>query len=272
MPDLKEELKNIAFAEGADYFGVAPVSRWLHAPEGHRPTDLMPSAKSVSVIGIKIPQGAIESNNQAYAGKRHGIFTYMIYGYNLINDILNKTNGKMYHHLERKGVKTFPLPASTPRNEYRMEGVLSNRHAAVCAGLADMGWNGLALTPQDGPRVRWAPLIIEAELEPDPLYNGPELCDRSVCQVCLDICPVNALPEEEFVEVKIEDKIFRYGKLNKPMCRTGVTGLAKNTAGRLQADIPRTVETVEDWLKIASTDIVWNQMERMASMCGRWRC
>ena len=269
MSDLKEKLRQIALSEGADYFGVAPVSRWTHAPEGHRPTDLLPTAKSVIVIGIKIPQGAIESNNRSYEGKRHGIFTYMIYGYNLINDVLNKATSKMYDYLEEQGINTFPLPASTPRDEYKMEGVMSNRHAAVCAGLADIGWNGLALTPKDGPRVRWAPLILETELPADPLYNGPKLCDRSTCRVCIDICPVSALPEEDFVQIKIEDKTYNYGKLKKPVCRCGVTGLAKNTPGRLQADIPADIPNVEGWLKIASTDIIWNQMERVAAMCGR---
>ncbi len=269
MKDLKAKLKEIALKEGADYFGVAPVSRWANATQGHKPTDLMPNAKSVVVIGIKIPQGAIESNNRSYEGMRHGIFTYMIYGYNLINDILNNTTSKMYDYLEAQGINTFPLPASTPRDEYKMLGVISNRHSAVCAGLADMGWNGLALTPKDGPRVRWAPLILECELEPDPLYNGPKLCDRSKCRVCLDVCPVQALPEEEYVEAHIADKIFRYAKLKKPVCRCGVTGLAKNTPGRLQADIPEEIPNVEGWLKIASTDIMWNQMERVAAMCGR---
>ncbi len=270
MSNLKQILRDMAMEGGADYFGVAPVSRWEHAPEGHKPTDFMPSAKSVVVIGIKIPEGAIESNNRAFNGLRHGIFTYMIYGYNLMNDILNGITSKMSRYLEKEvGVGNFPLPASTPRNEYKMEGVMSNRHAAVCAGLADMGWNGLALTPDNGPRVRWAPLIVEAELEPDPLYNGPKLCYRSQCCVCIDVCPVNALPEEESVQVRIEDKVFNYGKLKKPVCRCGVTGLAENTPGRLQAIIPNDIDKVEGWLKIASTDIIWNQMERVAAMCGR---
>jgi epoxyqueuosine reductase QueG len=267
--DLKQILRDIAIEGGADYFGVAPVSRWEHAPEGHKPTDFMPSAKTVVVLGMKIPKGAIESNNRAYEGMRHGIFSYMIFGYNLINDVFNKLTSKMARYLEKEGVKVFLLPASTPRDEYKMEGVMSNRHAAVCAGLADMGWNGLALTPDNGPRVRWAPFIIDAELEPDPLYSGPKLCDRSQCRVCLDVCPVQALPEEESVQIQIEDKVFTYGKLKKPVCRCGVTGLAKGTPGRLQAEIPNDIESVEGWLKIASKDIVWNQMERVAAMCGR---
>ncbi len=266
---LKEILRQMAIAEGADYFGVAPVSRWQYAPEGHRPTDFLPTAKSVVVMGMKIPQGAIESNNRSYQGLRHGIFTYMIFGYNLINDIFNGMTSKMARFLEKEGVDTFLLPASTPRDEYKMEGVISNRHAAVCAGLADMGWNGLALTPDAGPRVRWAPLILDCELPPDPLYQGEKLCLGESCRKCVAICPVGALPREESVEVRIEDKVFKYAKLTKPVCRCGVTGLAKGTPGRLQADIPRDIPNVEGWLKIASTDIVWNQMERVAAMCGR---
>lgn len=267
--DLKEKLREIALGAGADYFGVASVNRWEHAPIGHRPLDLLPQAKSVIVIGVKIPQGAIESNNRAFEGLRHGIFSYMIFGYNLINDVMNEITGKMSQYLEEQGIDTFLLPASTPRDELQMAGVISNRHAAVCAGLADIGWNGLAMTQEDGPRVRWAPLIVATELEADPLYTGKKVCLGEGCRKCMRACPVAAFSATEAVEVIIEERSFKYSKLNRPLCRCGVTGLAKGTPGRLQADIPPDVNTVEDWLKIASTDIVWNQKERFAAMCGR---
>ena len=76
--NLKNRLREIAFENGADFFGVANVERWKNAPIGHRPTDIFPGAKSVIVLGIKVPQGAIESNLRTYEGRRHGIFTYMV--------------------------------------------------------------------------------------------------------------------------------------------------------------------------------------------------
>lgn len=268
--NLKEELEKIALAQGMDYFGVGPPQRWENAPQGHRPGDFMPSVKSVIVIGIRIPEGAIESNHRAFQGLRHGIFTYMLFGYNKLNELLDYTAIKMSSFLQTEATaSTYLLPASTPRDEYLMMGEMSSRHAAVCAGLAEFGWNGLALTPDAGPRVRWVTLLTDAPLEPDPLYSGTKLCDHTTCSICVNVCPVQALSEDIAVELSIEDQKLAYGKLDRARCRCGVTGLAKGTAGRLQADIPESLNGVEGWLQLAANDDEWNKMERVASMCGR---
>lgn len=269
--NLKNDLKTIAFENHLDFFGVGSVDRWANAPAGRRPMDLMPDARSVIVMGIKIPEGSIESNRRAHEDNlRHGIFTYMLYGYNKLNEVMDKAALKVGGHIQRavRG-QVFFIPSSIPRDEYLMMGVMSNRHSAVAAGLGEFGWNNLVLTPEVGPRVRWVQLITNHEIEPDALYNGSKLCDRSNCRVCIDVCPVAAFSESETVDFDIGGKTFKYGKLNRPLCRTGVTGLADGTAGRLQEVIPEGVSRVEDWLAIAFRDNRWNRMERIASMCGR---
>lgn len=265
---LKEDLRKMALDKGMDYFGVGSVDRWENAPVGHRPNDLLPEAKSVIVMGMRIPQGCIESNDRAYEGLRHGIFTYMLYGYNQINYFLENTALELAEHLETFGLKVFLPPASVGRDEHLMRGVISNRHSAVCAGLADFGWNGLALTPDAGPRVRWVVIVTDAELEADPLYSGAPLCKQ--CKTCVKSCPTQALSELEHVELSIGGRTYSYSKLNRPVCRCGVTGLAADTAGRMQAqNVHETVSTVEDWFNLARSDNKWNRLERIASMCGR---
>ncbi|MGO9316070.1 MAG: hypothetical protein ACLQDI_25450 [Syntrophobacteraceae bacterium] len=270
--NLKDELRDIALRNHLDFFGVGSVDRWANAPAGRRPNDLLPEAKSVVVMGIKIPKGSIESNNRAFeSGLRHGIFTYMLFGYNKLNEAMDRAAMKVGHHLENHaGDEAFLIPSSTPRDEYLMMGTMSNRHSAVCAGLGEFGWNGLVLTPEVGPRVRWVQVVTSCELEPDPLYQGPMLCNRSKCRVCIDICPVKAFSEKEAHELTISGRTYRYSKLNRPRCRCGVTGLAAGTAGRMQAVIPEnSVNKVEDWLAIAAKDDPYNRVERIASMCGR---
>ena len=178
---LRNELKEIAFENQLDFFGIGSVDRWAYAPVGRRPNDLLPEAKSVAVMGIKIPKAAIESNHRAYEdGLKHGIFSYMVFGYNKLNEVMDKTAMKVANHLEKKaGSKALLIPASAPRDEYLMMGMMSNRHSAVCAGLAEFGWNGLALTPEAGPRVRWVQVVTSCELEPDPLYNGPDFATET---------------------------------------------------------------------------------------------
>ena len=264
---ITDELREIAFSKGMYYFGVAPISRWDHAPKGFKPQDLLPSARSVIVIGRQIPKGTVQANNNSYDNKRHGIFSYMLFGYDKVSDFIENALWDMNKYLENIDAETFLIPASVGREEEGMFGMLSNRHAAVAAGLAEFGWNGVALTPDNGPRVRWGSMITNLELEYSPmLYNGKPLCSQ--CGHCIKVCPVNAIDMEE-VSLQIGDKIISYKKLIKPVCRTAQTGLAKGSSGRLQADVEGKVETVYDWLKMVKNDDKWNRRERTAAMCGR---
>ena len=268
--DIKKELREVAFKENdIDFLGIAPVDRFENAPEGHKPTDLLPKAQSVIVLGVKLPLGVIEANHRAYEGLRHCIFTYMLYGYVKINERLDLVALRLVRYIENKyGYKCFPIPSSVPRDEQALMGLMSNRHAAVCAGLAEFGWNGLALRPDVGPRVRWVSIVTEMELPPDPLYSGPRLCDRSTCSICIDICPLNAISRDEKRELKIGNLHFEYGVLNKMRCRCGVSGFTYSTCGRKNQEIPETM-TADEWLGLSKKDNVWNKIERIASMCGR---
>ncbi len=267
-------LRGIARSRYMDYFSIAPAERWDGAPEQHRPRDFLKQCKSVIVMGRKIPEGALASNSLAYdRGERNGILAYMIYGYNKINESLNDVLYEMVYYLEDEEAReVYACPASTPRDEYAMMGVISNRHSAVASGIASFGWNGLAMTWDAGPRVRYCVLLTDIEFDASlytPMQEPDSLCDRSKCAVCIAVCPVDAFPEKDAWEFKIGDKSIRYAKLNRARCRTGVTGLASGSAGRMCAVIPDDVSTVEDWLDIAKYDNRWNRLERVASMCGR---
>ena len=149
---LKQELQELALANGMKYFGVASVDRFANMPEGHRPGDLLPGAKSVLVMGMVIPDGAIKGNLRAFEGLRHAIFSYVVYGYNKINDQLDWAALQAIFHIEKKHKHTaYGIPASKPRDEELFMGAMSNRYAAVCAGLGEFGWSGFVLTPEDGP-------------------------------------------------------------------------------------------------------------------------
>ena len=265
---LKDRLREICFGNDLDFYGVGPVERWLGAPVGHRPTELLSGAKSVIVVGIKIPEGCIRENMAAYRGEHNGILPYMVYGYNMLNDMLEAACAKMAEYLNEQGYKVFLPPASVGRDEYEMMGIISNRHSAVAAGLAEFGMNGLALTPEAGPRVRWSVIITDAKLPPDPLYHGPKLCEE--CYHCAEVCPTQAFNREEKWQFKIGDKDCSYCKLSRYVCRTAQTGLSKGSSGRLQQEVDRRdLKVVDDWRKMVRSDNKWNRLERVAAMCGR---
>ena len=63
--DLAKRVKEAALGFGADVVGIAPADRWdAYVPEGYRPHDLLPGAKSVIVVGVRGPTaGAWRSPN-----------------------------------------------------------------------------------------------------------------------------------------------------------------------------------------------------------------
>ena len=62
----------------------------------------------------------------------------------------------------------------------------SHMAAFVASGLGEYGYHGMVLSPKYGPRERIISIITSAELEPDPLYDGPPLCD--ICMMCAKNC------------------------------------------------------------------------------------
>jgi len=86
--------------------------------------------------------------------------------------------------------------------------------------LGEFGWNNLFLSPEYGPRQRIGSIITDASLVPDPLYNGPPLCDR--CMECVKACGGKALSKELLPPgkdiVRIENKKYTYAKMNRWRC------------------------------------------------------
>lgn len=270
MSSLKDRLKNAALKLGIDYFGVSPADRLRWAPKGHRPEDLLEGVKSVISIGVKVGVGVAEANRLAHSGLRHAIYVYMVFGYSLLNQILNTAALRISRILEAEGYVSMPIPASPPFDPLNLTGVISHRHAAVAAGLGELGWNSLLLTPDSGPRVRLATILTKAELEPDPQYSGKPLCDREACGlVCAKACPLGAIHPEKYVSVRIGEKVYRYALIDKWKCRIGSEGLTSKTLARKPFEVPSKAAS-EAYLEALKSEDVWQKMEKVEGdvYCG----
>lgn len=182
--DLSEEVKRFARSVGADCVGIADAERLKGAPEGRRPRDILPEARSVVVMGLRMLEAVVES----LPGP-----VYMNTGYMTLNAELNRMAYQVAKFIEDRGFRAVPMPATRDYDMKDVRGTFSVIHAAVEAGLGEIGLSGLLLTPGYGPRIRFISVITTMELRPDgPM--GAELCTR--CGLCVENCPTKAIRED----------------------------------------------------------------------------
>ena len=65
-----KEIKKLCRSFGADLVGVASVERFVNAPKGYHPTDVMPTAKSVISLGMVLPKDILEQDIRTYTDIR----------------------------------------------------------------------------------------------------------------------------------------------------------------------------------------------------------
>ena len=246
---LGEEIKKMALEGHLDYVGIASVERLKRLPDSQKPTDILPQARCVISLGIKISKGVIMANQRAYQGLRHAIYTYLWHGYGLLNlHFLDKTALKIVRRLEDEGFIGYPIGAKTVEDLSKPYDFF-HRNVAIAAGLGEMGYHSQLLTPDGGPRVRLASIITSAELEPDPMYEGPRLCDPGECRqkggkrttICQEICPVKAIGDQENVEIEIGGKNFKSAELDQFKCMWGNWGLHQDALAIKPIPMPERV-------------------------------
>lgn len=240
MENLTKEVMKKAVELGADLVGIASVKRFEGAPLRMSPRGLLPEAKSVVVVAIHHPDATIELSGEPTP---HDIDSYAVQS-TAMNPMLDDISFLLARFLEIKGYKALPIAAS---NIWRYRGYkdlevnfapdLAHRYAAVAAGLGEIGWNGLCLTPQFGPRQRFVSIVTDAELTPSPMYDGEALCDK--CMECVNNCPTDAFRKEVkgINEIEIGGKTYKFPDTNKWRC-----AWAENFGISLAYKIPEKVD------------------------------
>ncbi len=96
------------------------------------------------------------------------------------------------------------------------------RLAAFAAGLGEIGWSKMLITPEFGPAVRVGLVLTEMELDPDPLYSGPRLCNR--CMACAKACPGGAISATRGVTVTVAGRALEWGAIDLDACDVAFRG------------------------------------------------
>jgi epoxyqueuosine reductase len=246
LTKLTEKVKEVGRANNLDYVGIAPAELLHGEPERRRPADYLPGAQTVVSLGIRLCQGVQLANKLAYqGGPRHSIYSYLWHGFGLPSlHYLDRTAFLISRLLENEGYIAVPVMATSSFDIQSNLMEFSNLHAAVAAGVGEIGWSGLVMTPEVGPRARFSSVITTAKLKPDSMYDGPKLCNVDSCKelgqgepLCARVCPTNAIGPDS-VEVTIGEKRFAVAKFARFRCMWGSMGLTKDTLGLKDIPIP----------------------------------
>lgn len=220
---LASKVKEYAYDLGADLVGIANIERFDGAPVMMSPKGILPTAKSVIVCAVHHPDACIELGGMP---EPQDIGPYAVQY--VMNDKLDVISFKVARFLDDLGYGAVPIASSNIwryRAYKQLDAVfapdISHIYAAVSAGLSELGWSGLSITPEYGARNRFVSVITDAELQPDPLYNGKKLCD--MCGECIRHCPTDAYRKEVngVKTVKIEDREYKFANKNLWRCAWG---------------------------------------------------
>ncbi len=248
---LTEKVKAEMLNLGMDLVGFAPVSRWEHAPYLLSPPAILPESKTVVVGAIHITDTWTEMGGEPEPQDNSPG------GWQDQNSLLDRVAYKVVRLLNAEGHKAIAVASSNIWRYRQYEGIpslfapdLSHIHAATAAGLAEIGWSGLAITPEFGSRCRFISIVTSADLVPTPMYNGPKLCD--MCMECVRHCPTAALRKELKAphEVKIGGKTYKYANKNIWRC-----------AWAEHFDLDLNSERLKQWDQIGEKEIMQEKME-----------
>jgi epoxyqueuosine reductase len=189
---LDDGLRELAEELGRHFFGVADLlpAREFIQDFGGKAMAEYPRAVS---IGIALLHPIVDQlPNRA---EKAIVIEYRHHAYDVINERLDHAASRISSMLQGEGYRAFPITASKRANDERICAIFSHKLAAHLASLGWIGKSCLLITPQAGPRVRWATILTDAPLRP----AGQEMEERCKdCRECIQVCPVGAFTGRPF--------------------------------------------------------------------------
>ncbi len=267
-----EMVKETALRFGADAVGIGSLDRFDGAPPEMDPRHIAPRAKSIIGMVFRIPRGYLRGCeegthffqypsmgyggiNEIYAPsvlyntarfiENHG-YEGIVYrntgGRSALSDMTGKPGREESPELHREqagGTNSSPnkryLDARPAASGLPAPDVFIHfRLGAYICGLGEIGYSKMFLTPQFGPANRQAFILTDAELESDPIYDGPKLCND--CMACAVACPGQCIDRHERININVAGHGVSWGKLDEWKCFAYYIGAGKATNPFLPRD------------------------------------
>ncbi|NLC56500.1 MAG: 4Fe-4S binding protein [Armatimonadetes bacterium] len=221
-------LKEYARRQGADLVGIAAAERFVALPPERSPLAIFPECRSVIVLGRRILRGALRGVEEG----TNFSSTYGMFGFRWLEDnFLARTTYDVTCILEAEGYEGVPLfgysPEGMPHGRPVAPGkpapnvIVDLDFAAQAAGLGEVGLGNFFLTPEYGPRQRFALILTDAALEPDPV-SEKRLCGD--CGACAAACPFGAINLEQRQTVGVPGHTMEVAAVDYRVCRACPNG------------------------------------------------
>ena len=204
--ELDAQLREVAQSSGVDFFGVADLSV-AHNAILEQGGSVIASFPRAITIGIALLHPIVDQLPQRF--EPAVAMNYKYHAYTLVNQRLDTITSRLSSVVQGMGYRALPVPASQTVDSERLLGAFSHKMAAHLAGLGWIGKSCLLVTPEAGPRVRWASVLTDAVIDD----TGPPIRERcGKCEKCVDICPPHAFTGRAFVATDPRDMRFDAGK------------------------------------------------------------
>ena len=230
-------IKKQAIAAGADSVSIGNIERWEGAPLQMDPKQIMPECKSIIAMAFRVNRGSMRGIEEGtffsnYSAMGYGGITYLYMPMTVIN--LSK-------YIEDQGNEAVPMGHQSDWRAIDNKGYLREKYsrpvapgraapdimvqlriAAYLCGLGEIGFSKMFLSPQFGPRNRVGIIMTDLELEPDPIYDGPQLCNR--CLACVPACPGKCFDPKKTVKVNLAGHDVEWMDLDMDKCSYAFRG------------------------------------------------
>ena len=207
-------VKQYGMDAGASVVGIAAAKDFGLAPEGFKPTDVLPECLSVIVLGATFSPEVLDDTAE-YTASRNAMLTAMT---NMAKQVEKRVKADGYKTKVVSAAGGKWVGGDGCKEQF---GFISLKHAAEIAGLGVIGKNYLLTNPRYGNLLWLSAVLTDAELMPDEKAQF-SMCEN--CNKCVDACPAGALADlAEFGRkgcsrfFVIEDKKF---KIKCFLCRT----------------------------------------------------
>jgi ferredoxin len=201
------------------------------------PRQIMPEARSVIGLVFRVMRGSLRGIEEGtffsnYSSMGYGGITYLYMPIVVVN-IAKMIEDEGYeaipygHQSDWRAIDNvgqmkpnYSRPVAPGRAAPDV--MVHLRLAAFCCGLGEIGYSKMFLSPKYGPRNRVGIVLTEAELEPDPIYDGPALCNR--CMACVKDCPGQAISRDKTVQVEVAGRQLEWGEIDCEACDIAFRG------------------------------------------------